>query len=134
MSYFNVIIGQPGAGKTAWVIKTANSFCQNVLIVSPENSKILLIERGLEETIPVLRRQNLTTEHIICKCKLLSINIIIIDNLDLLPQRINLTTLQDKAKDIGVIKIYITAHILDQMTPISNKRLKLINHHKIYLT
>lgn len=49
-----ILLGRPGAGKTAFIISTVNAHGGPALLVSLENTESILRRRGLDEKVHLL--------------------------------------------------------------------------------
>ena len=120
-----IITGRPGSGKTAHVIEKLNESEGKALLVSLENPTKILMRRGLKSSVAILdvEPNRLKAEDILALCRQHKPALVAIDNLELVPQTIDLASLQRELECLGVRNVLITAHLRRDMQPASQARM-----------
>ena len=123
-----IVLGRPGSGKTAHAIEKLNEFGEKALLVSLENPAKILIQRGLKSTVAILdvEPNGLNAEDILALCRQHKPALVAIDNLELVPQTIDLASLQRELEFLGVQILLITSHLRRDMQPVNRARLDSI--------
>ncbi len=123
-----VILGRPLSGKTQRIIDELNSVSGKSVLLSLENPKDLMIQRGLNEKIMIIDSDDITQEEMETCCNQNAIEVIGIDYIEIMPLHLDLQALLNSLKETSVKRILITSVLTrnDQMTDHLKRRIGLL--------
>jgi len=130
----NVIFGRPCSGKTKYIIDFLNGWSGKSLFVNVETSEAFIRKRGLTSSVVIDSLDKMTLHGIIDAVKDSGATAVAIDYLELLPEEVDLRSLNKALESIGVKQVMIAAQLRYQdLKPVSAKRLEGIEYTEMVL-